>query len=141
MWHSGNGVVAKADHRRGMDPIRQIRVQIIAGFEGFSVQHGKLGNIRVPFQQGRGSPCKVMGLPEEPPDRVDHSTIVCIYQMSSTVSVPRQVKLNDALVWHRLDVFNRIEVVVDAGDVNVIKVKQQSTISLASHVADKLPLR
>lgn len=89
-------MVANADRGTREESIRPLRVQIIAGLEDFRVQHRKLRNIRIPFQQCRGSAGKFIGLPEEPPYRVGHLTIVCVYQMSSTVSVPRQVKLNDA---------------------------------------------
>jgi len=55
-------------------------------------------------------------------------------------NLPRVMELHDTFVRHAANEFLGIEVVVHAGDVNVVHVEQQTTVSFCCHPRDKFPL-
>ena len=99
------------------------------------MDHGEGGNLRVPFQQRRRAAGQLVGQPVQLPHRVDHLAVVRVDEVRAAVGVAGQVELHHALVRHVADVLDRVEVVVDAGDVDVVHVQQQAAVGLLGQAA------
>ena len=57
------------------------------------------------------------------PYRLDHSPVVGIDTMCAFIGVSRQVDLYDALVRNAIKVFQGIEIMIAAGDIDIVDVK------------------
>ena len=84
----------------------------VFGLQDFGMHDGEFRNMGIPFEQCRNAPRCFVRNPEQFPDRIDHRAIMSVDQMSPTVRMSGQVHLNNSLMRHHPQVFNRIEIVV-----------------------------
>ena len=101
---------------------------------------GKVGNLRVPFQQRGTGASAGDGVSVQPPDRVDHPAVVGVDQVGAAVGVSREMILHDAVGRDAVEILDRIKLMIHRCDVDVIHIEQQATVGLGHHPRDKLPL-
>ena len=106
----------------------KLALHVIAGFEDFGVNDRERRDFGVPFQQRRDAAGELVGLAVELPNGIDDVAIVGVEQVGVAIGMARQMHLHDAMVRKILNVFVRVEVVVHAGDIDVVDVEQQAAI-------------
>ena len=101
---------------------------------------GEGRDVSVPSEQRRDAAGELVGRPVKFPNRVDHVVVVRVDDVCGVVAVPRDVKLDDPLVRQGANERVRVEVMIEARDVDVVEVKQQTAVGLFGHAGDELPL-
>ena len=91
-------------------------------------------------KQRRNAAGQLVSEPIQLPNGMDHVSVVRVDQVRHAVGVAGQMKLHDPLVRDRADELERIEVVVEARDVDVVDVQQQAAAGRLGHPREKFGL-
>ena len=105
------------------------------------MEHVEVRDVLVPLVEGR----HVAGPATRPPEQLPHLGHrvigVGVEDVRALVRVTGDVVLHDAVGGHVVDVYPRIESVVERADVHVVDVEEQPAVGLLGQAGQEIPLR
>src|SRR5260221_6851053 len=112
---------------------------------GFGLEHGRVGNLAIPYDESRNRPAPAGNDVEESPHRSGNRAVMAVDEKPCAVVVrlfgmPRKVDFTDPFEREIRQVVERRESVIGGGNEDVVDVEQQSATRSSGEFANEIGL-